>query len=156
MRFRERFYRFMQGRYGSDRLNRALSFWGLGLMLAALVLSLIRWDSAVWVILYLAVYGAALGCYIAAVCRFFSRNIPARLAENARHEKRRQKRLSRRRLLGSRWRERRTHVFRRCPGCRSVLRLPKKRGRHGVTCPRCARHFSVLIVGRAKVPKDNL
>ncbi|MBP5209309.1 MAG: hypothetical protein J6125_00455 [Clostridia bacterium] len=147
MKLRAWFWRMMEGRYGSDRLNRAISWWGLGLMLTALVLSLFRWGSVWWVVLYAAVYLAALGLYGVTLFRFFSRNIPRRLAENSRYEQRR-------RLRKRRWADRRTHVYRRCPGCKSVLRLPKRRGRHSVSCPRCRRRFSVLILGQAKVPRD--
>ena len=42
-------------------------------------------------------------------------------------------------------RDRKTHVFRACPVCKSVLRLPRTPGEHGVNCPTCRGHFAVRI-----------
>ena len=42
-------------------------------------------------------------------------------------------------------RDRKTHVYRRCPVCKNVLRLPREVGDHGVNCPVCHGHFSVKI-----------
>ena len=42
-------------------------------------------------------------------------------------------------------RDRKTHVYRSCPVCKSVLRLPRTSGEHGVNCPACHGHFMVRI-----------
>ena len=39
----------------------------------------------------------------------------------------------------------RDHCFRICPQCRANIRLPKKRGKHTVVCPRCKCRFEVSI-----------
>ena len=39
----------------------------------------------------------------------------------------------------------RNHCFRICPECRANIRLPKKRGKHTVVCPRCRCRFEVRI-----------
>ena len=39
----------------------------------------------------------------------------------------------------------RDHCFRICPACKANIRLPKKRGKHGVICPRCKCRFEVRI-----------
>lgn len=39
----------------------------------------------------------------------------------------------------------RDHCFRICPECRANIRLPKKRGKHTVVCPRCRCRFEVRI-----------
>lgn len=39
------------------------------------------------------------------------------------------------------WANRKTHVFPRCPRCRSTLRLPRGRGTLMVTCPVCGHEF---------------
>ena len=36
-------------------------------------------------------------------------------------------------------------LYRRCPGCRVTLRLPKRKGKHTVVCPKCGRRFEVKI-----------
>ena len=45
--------------------------------------------------------------------------------------------------LSCRIRDRKTHVFRRCPVCKKLLRLPRTEGEHGVNCPSCRAHFSL-------------
>ncbi len=37
------------------------------------------------------------------------------------------------------------HIFRRCPHCRSTLRLPRTPGKHSVKCPRCGERFGVKV-----------
>ena len=46
-------------------------------------------------------------------------------------------------LQKNRFRDRKTHIYRKCPGCRAMLRLPKAKGTHTVVCPRCQRRFNV-------------
>ena len=47
--------------------------------------------------------------------------------------------------LFHRIRDRKTHVYRTCPVCKSALRLPRTSGEHGVNCPACHGHFMVRI-----------
>ena len=37
------------------------------------------------------------------------------------------------------------HVYKKCPHCRVVLRLPRKPGAHTVKCPRCGESFKVTV-----------
>ena len=53
------------------------------------------------------------------------------------------------RRLRVRWRDRKTHVFRKCPHCKKTLRLPRVPGDHFVNCPLCHTHFSVHVGGSA-------
>lgn len=39
----------------------------------------------------------------------------------------------------------RDHCFRICPECQANIRLPKKKGKHTVVCPRCKCRFEVKI-----------
>lgn len=48
-------------------------------------------------------------------------------------------------LQKNKLRDRRTHVYRECPFCHAVLRLPKRPGAHSVKCPRCSEHFDVTV-----------
>ena len=69
-----------------------------------------------------------------------SRNIPKRRAENARF-------VGFFKLRRNKWKDRKTHVYRKCPTCHAILRLPKikgkekGKGKHTVCCPRCANKF---------------
>ena len=42
-------------------------------------------------------------------------------------------------------RDRKTHVYRKCPSCKNNLRLPKEKGKHTVACPCCKHRFDVKI-----------
>lgn len=35
------------------------------------------------------------------------------------------------------------HIYRECPECGATLRLPRKKGKHSVLCPRCGSKFGV-------------
>ena len=37
------------------------------------------------------------------------------------------------------------HVYRKCPNCKAVLRLPNKVGKHTTVCPRCNKEFKVRV-----------
>ncbi len=41
--------------------------------------------------------------------------------------------------------ERNTHVYKKCPHCKVVLRLPRKPGDHTVKCPRCGDSFKLKV-----------
>ena len=49
------------------------------------------------------------------------------------------------RLSKNRIRDRKTHVYRECPYCHAILRLPKESGTHMTRCPRCRESFSVSV-----------
>lgn len=46
-------------------------------------------------------------------------------------------------LQKNRFHDRKTHIFRKCPKCKAVLRLPKAKGKKVAVCPRCGNHFKV-------------
>ena len=46
-------------------------------------------------------------------------------------------------LQSNRFKDRKTHVYRKCPQCKVTLRLPKAKGTHTVVCPRCQKRFTV-------------
>ena len=46
-------------------------------------------------------------------------------------------------LQKNKFKDRKTHVYRKCPKCKAVLRLPKAKGKHTVVCPRCKNRFEV-------------
>ena len=48
-------------------------------------------------------------------------------------------------LCGRRIKFIKTSVFRVCPHCKAQLKLPRKRGKHTVKCPKCYTRFDVKI-----------
>lgn len=136
--FRMRLARFFQGRYGSDSLN-------IFLIIVALVLSRFRW-----------VYLLAYVLTITAIFRMMSRNIFKRQRELALYNKMIGTRLKtayykvssavkkgyrsfsgKYRAFIKRQQERKYYRFIRCKACKSMMRVPKNKGKVKITCPVC-------------------
>lgn len=133
MKFRENVIRFMGGRYGNDRLGSALL-----ILCAVLILVNAFTRSAIVYLLILAVM-------IWSMYRTMSRNIVKRRAENEWFlgiEGRVRSFFS---LQKRKFTDRRTHIYRTCPGCKKTLRLPRQKGTHTVCCPCCHREFSCNV-----------
>lgn len=47
--------------------------------------------------------------------------------------------------LFHRIRDRKTHVYKKCPNCKRILKLRKIKGSHKVKCPVCSHHFEIKI-----------
>lgn len=131
-KFKNKLYSFMYGRYGSDTLGKALLWIYTGLVLLTMILSLFISSFALNIVFF--IISLILIWFI--FFRMFSRNIAARKREN-------EKFCGFFRLIRNRFRDRKTHVYRKCPSCHAVLRLPKAKGKHNVVCPRCKNRFSV-------------
>ena len=115
------FNKFMKNRYGADLLS-----WVL-LALSFILLAIVALFD-VWFLCILPIIPAAFTAF-----RIFSRNIPARRRENA-FLTGLGDRVS---LAGDKFRDRKTHIYFKCPRCGSVLRIPRGIGVKRVTCPRC-------------------
>ena len=129
MNFRQKFEQFMRGRYGTDKFSRVLIYASLILML---------FNSFIHT---LALYLLQLFLLGYAFFRMFSRNINKRCQENQKFEVFWQKLCSFIRLQIYKWKDRKAYVYTRCPGCRANLRLPRRKGKHTVKCPRCSKSF---------------
>ncbi len=126
---KEKFYRFMQGRYGQDQFSRFLLILGL---ICLAVNIFVRSSILYWVFWILLIY---------TYFRMFSKNHAARYAENQRYLNAtarfrywfdQQKKLAN---------ERKYHHIYVCPKCRQKIRIPKGKGKIMVRCPRCHHEF---------------
>jgi DNA-directed RNA polymerase subunit RPC12/RpoP len=126
---KEKFRRFMTGRYGNDALNQCLCIVSLAVLVVAMIsrLSLFYW------------IGLALLCY--QYFRMFSRNISARTAENYKYYTLKENVGAHFRGLRTRWANRRVYHYYTCPQCHQKLRVPRGRGRIQISCPRCGTKF---------------
>jgi len=129
--FRYRVAQFMYGRNGTDQLGTVVVF-------AALFVMLLEIFTGWWWLYFLT-----LGLLIYSNFRLFSRNLAKRRAENAAFCSFWRKIKGFFSLQKSKWRDRKTHIYRKCPHCKSTLRLPRAPGHHTVNCPRCHRRFDV-------------
>ena len=137
-KFKTKLQRFMYGRYGGDKLNNVLLGVYIFLILAYYITSILLPVEALTArfFLDLAYYLLTASLIFLIFFRIFSRNVVKRRRENDRF-------FGFFRLRRSKFRDRKTHVYRKCPTCRAVLRLPKAKGKHTVVCPRCKNRFEV-------------
>ena len=133
MRRNSGFWRFWSGRNGADQLYQFMMWICMGLVILNLFLS------NVWI------YGAIMLLLGLATYRGLSRNIAKRQKEN-------QAFLAFFagigkwfRRLRNKWKDRKTHVYKKCPKCKNYLRLPRIKGAHTVCCPCCAHRFGVNV-----------
>ena len=113
--------RFMEGRYGTDKLNMAILAVGLVLCLLAIVLPF-PWLDLVFTVLSYVLMGIV-------IFRMLSRNTYKRYQENRRY---------------LRFRERlrdREHRYYDCPRCRQSIRVPRGKGKISISCPKCKEQF---------------
>lgn len=132
MNFRYRLMQFFSGRYGTDE-----TFFVL--MISASAMAVINCFLRSFV-LQLIVYSIV---FLAAI-RAFSRNFEARRRENAKVKEIISSLRARLQRQAQR-REDRSHVYKKCPHCHAVLRLPRRKGKHTTSCPRCSYSFKVHV-----------
>lgn len=132
-KFRMKLAQFMYGRYGVDRLYHVLMWTAIILMLVNLFVGSLILSIVELVVLFWAIF------------RFFSRNIYRRQRENQALLRVMGKIGGFFKLWKARFRDRKTHVFRKCPTCHNRLRLPRVKGSHTVNCPCCHNRFDVKI-----------
>lgn len=116
-RWKQSFFRFMYGRYGTDQLNNALLILGV-------VLTVLGWFSSTAFLTVLSYIPLAL-----VIFRMFSRNVNRRRKEN-------QKFLQ----FFARLKDRDSRYF-SCPRCRQTVRVPRHRGKINIHCPKCGNQF---------------
>ena len=126
---KEKFIRFMAGRYGGDQFSRFLSFAALALI----VVNLFVRSPVLWLL--------GIAALVFVYVRMFSRNYEKRRRENERYLQLRYKLTGGVRNWLDRLKQRRDYVFFRCPSCRAMLRVPRGKGRIRVTCRKCGNAF---------------
>ena len=117
--------RFMNGRYGNDSLGRAA-------FVIYFALFIINLFVRSWII-----YAFELLTVFLYAFRFLSRNTVKRQSENYKYLQIKSKIKKKFLLIKNRFKYRKTHVYRKCPKCRAVLRFPKRKGEISCTCPKC-------------------
>lgn len=114
--------RFMLGRYGTDKLNMAILT--AGVVISVLSMLIRGLPTLNWVLTLLA-----YALLIWALFRTLSRNTYKRYRENRRYL-----------LLLQRFQDR-EHRYFDCPRCRQQVRVPRKKGKISITCPKCKEKF---------------
>lgn len=125
---KEKFYRFMQGRYGIDQLN---SF----LMIVCVICFIVNMFIGSIVLTFIA-----YGTWLFVIFRMFSKNIYARNRENAKYLNFFSP-LSRWLKLKLMSKQDPSNKYFSCPKCKQMVRVPKGHGTVVVTCPNCQNKF---------------
>ena len=108
---------FMQGRYGSDKLNTALLILGIGFCVIAMIFGT-NIPGLVFTLLSYALMGIV-------IFRMLSRNTYKRYQENRKYLR-----------FWERLKDR-DHKHFDCPRCRQPVRVPRHKGKISITCPKC-------------------
>ncbi len=132
MNFRYRLMKFMSGRYGTDELTYALLILGAILSFANVF---VRSG-----FLQLLVYAVIIYAFF----RVLSRNFEARRRENQ-FFKEKLSFIKSKQEFHKTQKNDKFHVYKKCPTCKAVLRLPHRVGEHTTVCPRCGKEFKVKV-----------
>ena len=120
-----KFQQFMVGRYGNDEFTFFLSIVGL-------ILSFFGNFKYLRILYFVGLFMIVFSLF-----RSFSKNYEARRKELNWYLRWSIKPKAELKLLGNKIRDRKTHKYFKCNSCKTVLRVPKGRGKIEVTCPKC-------------------
>lgn len=115
------FRHFMEGRYGTDKLNMTILTAGLVVCIVSMFIRIPMVNLILTLISYVLMFWA--------IFRTLSRNTYKRYEEN-------------RKFLQTITRIKdREHRYFDCPKCRQMVRVPRGKGKISITCPRCREKF---------------
>lgn len=125
---KERFYRFMQGRYGIDQLNSFLLVVSIG----CFIVNIFVGSMVIAIITY--------GVWFMVVFRMLSKNSYVRNQENEKYLNifSPLSRFFKLRLMNNQDSLYKHFV---CPKCKQIVRVPKGHGKIIITCPNCKNKF---------------
>lgn len=132
MNFKYRLMQFMYGRNGSDETSFVLLILSVALSFINIFLNSLVLQIFVYLLLGLALF------------RMLSRNTVQRRKENA-WVKDKLHFIKNKKELCERRKNDKCHVYKKCPSCRAILRLPRRVGHHTTVCPKCGREFKVKV-----------
>lgn len=122
---RRKFQTWMIGRYGIDELSRTLLWAGIIIMFLSCIRVLRFFYPLAWILIIFSYF------------RAFSKNIIKRSRERDKFLRATSKIRSRFSVYKKMWKDRKTHNYYRCPGCKTMIRVPKGKGKIAITCTKC-------------------
>ncbi|CDE39376.1 putative uncharacterized protein [Firmicutes bacterium CAG:321] len=139
MKFGDRYIKFMKDRYGIDELYKFL-------LLICFVLLVINTFVSNNIIRLFEVLLIVIIFY-----RYMSKNIKLRKKENDKYLEIKDKIIKLFDYNKKKYKDRNTHMYKKCPKCKQKIRLPLKKGKHTVKCPNCGNRFDVACHKDEKV-----
>jgi predicted RNA-binding Zn-ribbon protein involved in translation (DUF1610 family) len=131
MKFGDRYIKFMKDRYGIDELYKFL-------LLICFVLIIINTFISNNIIRLFEVLLIVIIFY-----RYMSKKIKLRKKENDKYLEIKDKIIKLFDYNKKKYKDRNTHMYKKCPKCKQKIRLPLKKGKHTVKCPNCGNRFDV-------------
>ena len=131
MKFGDRYIKFMKDRYGIDELYKFL-------LLICFVLIVINTFISNNIIRLFEVLLIVIIFY-----RYMSKNIKLRKKGNDKYLEIKDKIIKLFDYNKKKYKDRNTHMYKKCPKCKQKIRLPLKKGKHTVKCPNCGNRFDV-------------
>lgn len=132
-KFRMKLAKFMYGRYGIDTLYHATIWIALALLIVNLFVKSV------------VIYFVEMVLLLWATFRVFSKKTYKRQRENMAFCRFFGRIGGFFKLKRNQLRDRKTHVYKKCPSCHKQLRLPKIKGKHTVNCPCCHHRFDIKV-----------
>lgn len=152
---RDRFFRLMEGRYGLRALGDNVQIL---LVVIYILLAVVNVFARSRIVGFLEIF-----ILLYTLFRVLSKNTLARENENravtawgyklrdafyrgqVHTQQRKQDRTEKKaaRAVQKERRKDKEHIYRECPECGATLRLPRKKGKHSVLCPRCGTKFGI-------------
>lgn len=138
-KFIEKINKFLNGRYGVDELYRFL----LIVCLIIVITNLFIYSMVLRII--------ELIIFVFAIYRAFSKDTYKRSKENKKYLEIKSKIEGYFNYQKKKYKDRNTHMYKKCPKCRQKIRLPLRKGNHTVKCPNCKEIFEVKCRKNEKV-----
>ena len=131
---KDKFYRFMQGRYGVDQFAK----FTMGVALVSIVLAIfVNTGSSAGSLLDMLGLVAIVYTYF----RTFSRNISKRAQENQKYLSATAKLRQRLNKEKNMMKQRKDYHIYTCPSCGQKVRIPRGKGKIEISCPKCHSKF---------------
>ena len=131
---KDKFYRFMQGRYGVDQFAK----FTMGVALVSIVLAFfVNTGSSAGSLLDMLGLVAIVYTYF----RIFSRNISKRAQENQKYLSATAKLRQRLNKEKNMMKQRKDYHIYTCPSCGQKVRIPRGKGKIEISCPKCHSKF---------------
>ena len=131
--FATKLQQFMVGRYGNDQFTLFLSIAGTILYCFG---SFLRWFRSIYVIAMVVCLVGVLMIYYG-VFRTLSKNYEKRRKELNWYLVWSEKPKAYIKLLMNQIRDHKTHRYFKCKSCKTIMRVPKGKGKIEITCPKC-------------------
>ena len=131
---KDKFYRFMQGRYGVDQFAK----FTMGVALVSIVLAIfVNTGSSAGSLVDMLGLVAIVYTYF----RIFSRNISKRAQENQKYLSATAKLRQRLNKEKNMMKQRKDYHIYTCPSCGQKVRIPRGKGKIEISCPKCHSKF---------------